>query len=85
MPDRQVLAYSRSRAGLGLPSAHLLHEYPNASGVGIEISAEALAVAQENAEALAWPRGAALGDWRRRIGRGTLADLSTCSYPIHPT
>ena len=45
----------------------MLREYPAASGVGLELSEEALAVAQANAEALGVAARARLvaGDWRR--------------------
>ena len=53
-------------AGIGLLLT-LLREYPNASGVGLEVSEEALAVAQANAEALGVAARARLisGDWRQ--------------------
>ncbi|MBS0523146.1 MAG: peptide chain release factor N(5)-glutamine methyltransferase [Proteobacteria bacterium] len=68
MPDR---ARAWRIADLGLGSGclllTLLREYPQAHGVGLEASAEALAVAQENAEALGVAGRACLiaGDWRR--------------------
>ena len=76
MPDRQR---SWRILDLGLGSGclllTLLREYPNASGVGLEISDEALAVAQANAEALGVAARARLisgdwrqADWQRRMG-----------------
>ena len=45
----------------------MLREYPAARGVGLELSEEALAVAQANAEALGVAARARLvsGDWRQ--------------------
>jgi release factor glutamine methyltransferase len=53
--------------GSGCLLLTLLREYPNASGVGLEVSEEALAVAQANAEALGVAVRARLvsGDWRQ--------------------
>ena len=53
--------------GSGCLLLTLLHEYPNASGVGLEVSEEALAVAQANADALGVAARARLisGDWRQ--------------------
>jgi release factor glutamine methyltransferase len=68
MPDR---SRSWRILDLGLGSGclllTLLHEYPQARGVGFEASAEALAVSQENARALGVADRASLiaGDWRR--------------------
>ena len=68
MPERQ----RRWRLlDLGLGSGclllTLLREYPNASGVGMELSPEALAVAQANAQALGVAGRSRLvpGDWRQ--------------------
>ena len=68
MPDR---AHAWHILDLGLGSGclllTLLREYPQAHGVGLEASAEALAVAQDNANALGVADRARLiaGDWRR--------------------
>ena len=68
MPDR---ARTWRILDLGLGSGclllTLLREYPQARGVGLEASAEALAVAQDNAQALGMADRASLiaGDWRR--------------------
>jgi release factor glutamine methyltransferase len=76
MPDRRrpwrILDLG---VGSGCLLLTLLREYPAASGVGLELSQEALAVAQANAEALGVAARARLlaGDWRqpdwqRRLG-----------------
>jgi release factor glutamine methyltransferase len=68
MPDRQrpwrILDLG---LGSGCLLLTLLREYPTASGVGMELSEEALAVAQANAEALGVGARARLisGDWRQ--------------------
>jgi release factor glutamine methyltransferase len=68
MPDRQrpwrILDLG---LGSGCLLLTLLREYPAASGVGLELSEEALAVAQANAEALGVAARARLipGDWRQ--------------------
>jgi release factor glutamine methyltransferase len=68
MPDR---ARGWRILDLGLGSGclllTLLREYPQAHGVGLEASAQALAIAQENAEVLGVADRAQLlaGDWRR--------------------
>jgi release factor glutamine methyltransferase len=68
MPDRQR-PWRMLDLGLGSGCLllTLLHEYPAASGVGMELSQEALAVAQANAEALGVAARARLvsGDWRQ--------------------
>jgi len=68
MPDR-ARAWRILDLGLGSGCLllTLLREYPQARGVGLEASAEALAVAQENANALGVAVRAQLieGDWRR--------------------
>jgi release factor glutamine methyltransferase len=76
LPDRQrpwrILDLG---LGSGCLLLTLLREYPAASGVGLEISEEALAVAEANAQALGVAARARLvsGDWRqpgwqRRLG-----------------
>jgi release factor glutamine methyltransferase len=76
MPDRQrpwrILDLG---LGSGCLLLTLLREYPAASGVGLELSEEALAVAQANAEALAVDARARLilgdwqqPDWQQRLG-----------------
>jgi release factor glutamine methyltransferase len=68
MPDRQqpwrILDLG---LGSGCLLLTLLREYPAASGVGMELSEEALAVAQANAETLGVDARARLvmGDWRQ--------------------
>ena len=68
MPDRQR-AWRIVDLGLGSGCLllTLLREYPAARGVGLELSEEALAVAQANAEALQVAARARLvpGDWRQ--------------------
>jgi release factor glutamine methyltransferase len=68
MPDRSR-AWRILDLGLGSGCLllTLLREYPQAHGVGLEASAEALAIAQENADALGVAGRARLilGDWRR--------------------
>lgn len=68
MPDRSR-AWRILDLGLGSGCLllTLLREYPQAHGVGLEASAEALAIAQENADALGVTGRARLvaGDWRR--------------------
>jgi release factor glutamine methyltransferase len=68
MPDRaRTLRILDLGLGSGCLLLTLLREYPQARGVGLEASAEALAVAQENANALGVADRAQLiaGDWRR--------------------
>jgi release factor glutamine methyltransferase len=68
MPDRsrpwQILDLG---LGSGCLLLTLLREYPRSRGVGLEVSEEALAVAQANASALGVDERArlVLGDWRR--------------------
>lgn len=68
MPDRacawRILDLG---VGSGCLLLTLLREYPRASGVGLDASSEALAVAQHNAEALGVSDRVRLvsGDWRR--------------------
>jgi release factor glutamine methyltransferase len=68
MPDR-ARAWRILDLGLGSGCLllTLLREYPQAQGVGLEASVEALAVAQENANVLGVADRAQLiaGDWRR--------------------
>jgi release factor glutamine methyltransferase len=68
MPDR-ARAWHMLDLGLGSGCLllTLLREYPKAHGVGLEVSAEALAIARENAEALGVAERARLivGDWRQ--------------------
>lgn len=68
MPDR-ARAWRILDLGLGSGCLllSLLREYPQAQGFGLEASAEALAMAQENANALGVAGRAQLiaGDWRR--------------------
>lgn len=65
-PDRErALRILDLGTGSGCILAALLHDYPNAFGIGVDRSAEALAVAAENLEALGLRRRAALvrGHW----------------------
>jgi release factor glutamine methyltransferase len=68
LPDRaKLLRILDLGLGSGCLLLTLLHEFPQASGVGIEASPEALAIARQNAAALGVaPRATLLeGDWRR--------------------
>jgi release factor glutamine methyltransferase len=87
MPDRQrpwrILDLG---LGSGCLLLTLLREYPAASGVGMELSEEALAVAQANAEALGVGGRARLiaGDWRQpdwQQGLGGSFDLLVSNPP----
>jgi release factor glutamine methyltransferase len=68
MPDR-ARAWRILDLGLGSGCLllTLLREYPRAQGIGLEAAAEALAVAQENAQSLGVADRATLraGDWRQ--------------------
>jgi release factor glutamine methyltransferase len=67
MPDRDRAWHILDLGvGSGCLLLTLLREYPQASGVGLDASEEALAVARQNAEALGVSRRAQLvaGDWR---------------------
>lgn len=71
MPDRSApLRLLDLGTGTGCLLLALLHELPQATGVGIDISADALAVAEENAAALGLARRAEFrrGDWDEGIG-----------------
>jgi len=68
LPDRsKPLRILDLGLGSGCLLLTLLHEFPKASGVGIDASPEALAIARQNAAALGvTPRATLLtGDWRR--------------------
>lgn len=68
LPDRsRKLRILDLGLGSGCLLLTLLREYPQATGVGIDASAAALAVAQSNADSLGVaPRARlAIGDWRR--------------------
>ncbi len=72
--------------GSGCLLLTLLREFPAAVGVGMELSTEALAVAQSNAEALGVARRARLvpGDWRQAAwqeGLGGPFDLLVSNPP----
>ena len=73
MPDRQrpwrILDLG---VGLGLPAADLLREFPDASGVGLEASAAALAVAAGQRGRLG--RGGARAARRRRLAAAGWAE-----------
>jgi release factor glutamine methyltransferase len=75
MPDRsRALRILDLGLGSGCLLLTLLHEFPQANGIGIDASTEALAVARENAASLGVAARAALreGDWRRLDWAGTL-------------
>lgn len=68
LPDRAAaLRILDLGVGSGCLLLTLLREYPEASGVGLDASAAALAVAETNAQALGVARRARLmaGDWRQ--------------------
>ena len=68
LPDRaKPLRILDLGLGSGCLLLTLLYEFPKASGVGIDVSPEALAIARQNAAALGVaPRATLLaGDWRR--------------------
>lgn len=68
LPDRgRALRILDLGLGSGCLLLTLLREFPQASGVGLDASSEALAVARENAAALGVAERATLleGDWRR--------------------
>ena len=68
LPDRtRPLRLLDLGVGSGCLLLTLLHEYPEATGVGLEASEAALAIARENAEALGVAARARLvgGDWRQ--------------------
>jgi release factor glutamine methyltransferase len=72
--------------GSGCLLLTLLREFPNASGVGMDASADALTVARDNAAALGVSKRAALveGDWRQPGWVDRLAgpfDLLVCNPP----
>jgi release factor glutamine methyltransferase len=64
--------------GSGCLLLTLLREYPAATGIGVDVSEAALAVAQSNAEALGVAARA------RLAGNGRSAGPSTSSCPTHP-
>lgn len=68
--------------GTGCLLLSLLHELPNATGVGIDVSAVALAVATENANALGLAQRAAFrrGNWDDGIDPGFDIVLSNPPY-----
>jgi release factor glutamine methyltransferase len=75
MPDRErAWRILDLGVGSGCLLLTLLSEYPKASGVGLEASPEAMAVAQENAERLAVAGRTSLkaGDWRQAGWRDAL-------------
>jgi release factor glutamine methyltransferase len=89
LPDRsRKLRILDLGLGSGCLLLTLLREYPQATGVGIDASEAALAVAQANAEALGVaPRAPASrrGTGGRPAGRTGWKGHSTCWSPIHPT
>ena len=81
LPDRaRPLRMLDLGLGSGCLLLTLLHEFPQASGVGIEVSPKPWRSPGKMPQRLAWPRATLLeGDWRDPTGRGTLADRSTLS------
>ncbi len=70
IPDRQAaLRLIDFGTGSGCLLLSLLHELPNATGLGIDVSSPALAIAQENAERLGLSSRCLfrLGSWGRGI------------------
>jgi release factor glutamine methyltransferase len=85
LPDRQAsLRLLDLGTGSGCLLLALLHELPQAHGLGIDRSAEALAVAQRNAAALGLAARTrfALGDWAERLTESF--DLIVSNPPYIP-
>jgi release factor glutamine methyltransferase len=83
IPDRSApLRLADFGAGTGCLLLALLHELPNATGVGIDASAAALAVAQENAQALRLASRAAFrhGNWDEGVDAAFDIVLSNPPY-----
>lgn len=88
-PDRRK-AYSLCDFGTGTGCllGAVLHSYPNAQGVGVDISRGALLMAQKNLTALGLGRRAsfALGDWGDAQGiRGKQFDIILSNPPYVPS
>jgi release factor glutamine methyltransferase len=69
--------------GTGCLLLSLLHEYPSATGVGIDISKKALSVAHENAKSLKLDGRATFteGDWTGPLGKDMRFDIIICNPP----
>jgi release factor glutamine methyltransferase len=83
LPDRSAaLRLVDFGTGTGCLLLSLLHELPNATGIGIDVSAAALAVAAENAGALGLAPRASFqrGDWDDGIAPGFDIVLSNPPY-----
>jgi release factor glutamine methyltransferase len=83
VPDRSAaLRLIDFGTGTGCLLLALLHELPNATGVGVDVSAAALAVAAENAAALGLAQRVAShrGDWDDGIDPGFDVVLSNPPY-----
>ena len=83
VPDRSAaLRLADFGTGTGCLLLALLHELPNATGVGVDVSAAALAVAAENADALGLAQRASFhrGNWDDGIDPGFDIVLSNPPY-----
>jgi release factor glutamine methyltransferase len=83
VPDRSAtLRLADFGTGTGCLLLALLHELPNATGVGVDVSAAALAVAAENAEALGLARRASFhrGNWDDGLDPGFDIVISNPPY-----
>lgn len=69
--------------GTGCLLLSLLHEYPNATGVGIDISKKALRVAHENAKKLKLDKRAIFipGDWTEPLEKDAKFDIIISNPP----
>jgi release factor glutamine methyltransferase len=86
VPDRSVaLRLVDFGTGTGCLLLALLHELPNARGLGVDVSAAALAVATENAGALGLSSRASFrcGNWDERLEGGF--DIVVSNPPYIPT
>lgn len=84
LPDRQKpYHFLDLGTGTGCLVAALLTEYPHATGVGVDISPAAAAVAAANLAALGLARRSAVvvADWTAAIKPGTLFDVIVCNPP----
>ena len=83
VPDRSAaLRLADFGTGTGCLLLALLHELPNATGVGVDASAAVLAVAAENADALGLARRASFhrGNWDDGLDPGFAIVLSNPPY-----
>jgi len=84
--DRQApLAVLDFGTGTGCLLLALLHELPMANGVGVDVSPEALAVAQRNAERLGFSTRARFEERSWGDSLGAPFDLIVCNPPYIPT